>query len=109
MASAHTSLKPIDANVVRGRKPLTASQFREIDSDAHTNHGTAVEKCLAIINGKLLARFFYADRSFSILDIGPIDRHVVEEALAIMRDKGGWLSADILSQSVQGYSLQFHP
>lgn len=83
------SFTPIGMDVLRGRAPFTREQFRAVDKDIRTNHNSLVERCVAAMNKNLLTNY-QPDGSGVIIRIGYVDTEVLEAALEIMHEQGGW-------------------
>lgn len=97
---------PVSMDVLRGRAVYTRDQFRAVDRDIHTNHNTPVERCVAAMNKNLMANY-QVDCSDTVIKIGGVEREVLDEALEIMRDQGGWTIEVIRYHHINWITLSF--
>lgn len=92
-------LSKLDPQIVLGQTPLTKEIFDQLATDRRGSNRSRAECCLAVINGLLLIGRYSLDCNYILLTIGHFDQEVVEEALQILRDEGGWPNTRIKSQS----------
>jgi hypothetical protein len=80
----------ITTRTVLGLAPLTRRQFNEMRHSNKETRRTPVQHCLSVINCLLIMGRYIPDCNYNHLSIGFFKDEVVEEALEILRTRGGW-------------------